>query len=125
MAVTEEPDKLVIDIDWPEELVEVDDVAEITPATATAPPQVAPTAEPVRLPPVGTALTVDHVRVSENTYAFRLRWSNPVGVTPKRPAIYFQWVHRSVFEMITETKESYGNFKATIIAQFSDEQKAV
>ena len=125
MAVTEEPDKLVIDIDWPEELVEVDDVAGITPATATALPPVAPTAEPVRLPPVGTALTVDHVRVSENTYAFRLRWSNPVGVTPKRPAIYFQWVHRSVFEMITETKESYGNFKATIIAQFSDEQKAV
>lgn len=125
MAVTEEPDKLVIDIDWPDELVEVDDVAEITPATATAAPQVAPTPEPVRLPPVGTALTVDHVRVSENTYAFRLRWSNPPGITPKRPAIYFQWVHRSVFDMITETKESYASFKNTIIAQFSDEQKAV
>lgn len=121
MAVTEEPDKLVIDIDWPEELVEVDDV----PATATAPPQVAPTAEPVRLPPVGTALTVDHVRVSENTYAFRLRWSNPVGVSPKRPAIYFQWVSKPVFDMITETKESYASFKNTIIAEFTEQQKTV
>ena len=125
MAVTEEPDKLVIDIDWPDELVEVDDVAGITPATATAPPQVAPTPEPVRLPPVGTALTVDHVRVSENTYAFRLRWSNPVGVSPKRPALYLQWVSKPVFDMITEDRQAYGKFKASIIAEFTEQQKTL
>ncbi len=77
------------------------------------------------LPPVGTPLSVDHVRVSENTYAFRLRWSNPPGVTPKRPAIYFQWVSKPVFDMITADREEYGRFKRQIIAQFTDEQTTI
>lgn len=68
--------------------------------------------------PKGVRLSVDYVRVSENTYAFRIRWSNPDGVTPKRPAIYFQWVHKSVFDMITKDKDTYGKYKASIIAQF-------
>jgi hypothetical protein len=74
---------------------------------------------------VGTALSVDHVRVSENTYAFRLRWSNPAGVTPKRPAIYFQWVSKPVFDMITEDKDSYGRFKRQVIAEFADKQTTI
>lgn len=100
-------------------------MATMQPEPSTALPQVAEEPPRAKLPPAGTPLTVDHVRVSENTYAFRLRWSNPAGVTPKRPAIYFQWVHRSVFDMITDTEESYGSFKTTIIAQFTDEQKAI
>jgi chloramphenicol O-acetyltransferase len=88
------------------------------------------TTEPIEeaqslLPPVGIALSVDHVRVSENTYAFRLRWSNSVGVSPKRPAIYFQWVHKTVFDMITEDKQSYGNFKQQVIAEFTKQQETV
>lgn len=74
------------------------------------------------LPPVGTKLSVDHVRVSENTYAFRLRWSNPPDVTPKRPAIYYQWVHASIFDMITADKDEYGRYKKSIIAQFDQSQ---
>ena len=113
---------------WPDEL------PEMSPEPVAVPPVAAPTPEPLPhvadepqtlLPPVGTPLSVDHVRVSENTYAFRLRWSNPAGVTPKRPAIYFQWVHRTVFDMITVNKEEYGRFKAAIIAQFADQQKTI
>lgn len=113
---------------WPDEL------PEMTPEPVAVPPVAAPTPEPLPhvadepqtlLPPVGTPLSVDHVRVSENTYAFRLRWSNPADVTPKRPAIYFQWVHRTVFDMITVNKEEYGRFKAAIIAQFADQQKTI
>ena len=114
---------------WPDEL------PEMSPEPVAVPPVAAPAPEPVPhvaddtpqtlLPPVGTPLSVDHVRVSENTYAFRLRWSNPAGVTPKRPAVYFQWVHRTVFDMITVNKEEYGRFKAAIIAQFADQQKTI
>lgn len=120
---------------WPDEL------PEMSPQPVAVPPVAAPAPEPMPhvedaphvaddtpqtlLPPVGTALSVDHVRVSENTYAFRLRWSNPPGVTPKRPAVYFQWVHRTVFELISSNKEEYGRFKQSIIAQFTDQQKAV
>ena len=114
---------------WPDEL------PEMMPEPVAVPPVAAPTPEPVPhvaddtpqalLPPVGTALSVDHVRVSENTYAFRLRWSNPAGVTPKRPAVYFQWVHKTVFDMITVNKEEYGRFKAAMIAQFTDEQTTI
>ena len=68
--------------------------------------------------PKGVRLSVDYVRVSENTYALRVRWSNPEGVSPKRPAIYYQWIHADVFKMITEDKEQYVNYKASIIAQF-------
>lgn len=115
------------DVDWPEE-IPIADPPRVA-ATPTPEPEPTPQAaldEPESiLPPVGTALSVDHVRASENTYAFRLRWSNPPGVTPKRPAIYFQWVHKSVFDMITEDKEAYGRFKQSIIAQFTDQQKTV
>lgn len=121
-------------MDWPEEIPLKDPprVAaiatpepELTPQTSLV-DAIEPEEEPESiLPPVGTALSVDHVRASENTYAFRLRWSNPPGVTPKRPAIYFQWVHKTVFDMITEDKEAYGRFKQSIIAQFTHDQKAV
>jgi hypothetical protein len=113
---------------WPDEL------PEMTPEPVAVPPVAAPTPEPLPhvadepqtlLPPVGTPLSVDHVRVSENTYAFRLRWSNPAGVTPKRPAVYFQWVHRTVFELISSNKEEYGRFKQSIIAQFTDKQTTI
>ena len=122
------------DVDWPEEIPLKDPprVAAIATPEPEPTPQAAlvdatePEEEPESiLPPVGTPLSVDHVRASENTYAFRLRWSNPPGVTPKRPAIYFQWVHKSVFDMITEDKEAYGRFKQSIIAQFTDQQKTV
>ena len=113
---------------WPDEL------PEMTPEPVAIPPVAAPTPEPLPhvadepqtlLPPAGTPLSVDHVRVSENTYAFRLRWSNPAGVTPKRPAVYFQWVHRTVFELISSNKEEYGRFKRQIIAEFADKQTAI
>lgn len=122
------------EVDWPEEIPIADPPrVAATPTPDTEPmPQAElvdatePQDEPEGiLPPVGTALSVDHVRASENTYAFRLRWSNPPGVTPKRPAIYFQWVHKSVFDMITEDKDTYGKYKASIIAQFTDQQKTV
>lgn len=122
------------EVDWPEEIP----IADPPRVAATPTPEPEPTpqtalvdaTEPEEepesiLPPVGTALSVDHVRASENTYAFRLRWSNPPGVTPKRPAIYFQWVHKSVFDMITEDKDTYGRFKQNIIAQFTHDQKTV
>lgn len=122
------------EVDWPEEIA-ITDPPRVA-ATPTPDPEPTPqtadvdATEPEEeqaslLPPVGTALSVDHVRASENTYAFRLRWSNPPGVTPKRPAIYFQWVHKSVFDMITEDKAAYGNFKQQIISEFSQQQKAV
>ena len=113
---------------WPDEL------PEMSPEPVAVPPVAAPTPEPLPhvadepqtlLPPAGTPLSVDHVRVSENTYAFRLRWSNPAGVTPKRPAVYFQWVHRTVFELISSNKEEYGRFKQSIIAQFADKQTTI
>lgn len=116
------------EVDWPEEIPIADPPrVAATPTPEPEPtPQTALQEEPESiLPPVGTALSVDHVRASENTYAFRLRWSNPPGVTPKRPAIYFQWVHKSVFDMITEDKDTYGRFKQNIIAQFTHDQKAV
>jgi len=122
------------DVEWPEEIPIADPphVAAIATPEPEPTPQISlvdatePEEEPESiLPPVGTPISVDHVRASENTYAFRLRWSNPPGVTPKRPAIYFQWVHKSVFDMITEDKEAYGRFKENIIAQFTHDQKAV
>jgi hypothetical protein len=122
------------DVDWPEEIPITDPPR----VAATLTPEQEPTPQtalvdatrPIEeaqslLPPVGIALSVDHVRVSENTYAFRLRWSNPVGVSPKRPAIYFQWVHKTVFDMITEDKAAYGNFKQQVIAEFTKQQEAV
>lgn len=122
------------DVEWPEE-IPLEDPPRVA-AIATPEPEPTPqtadvdATEPEEesesiLPPVGTALSVDHVRASENTYAFRLRWSNPPGVTPKRPAIYFQWVHKTVFDMITEDRDTYGKYKASIIAQFTDQQKTV
>ena len=122
------------EVDWPEE-IPFDEPPRVA-ATPTPEPEPTPqtadvdATEPEEapqnlLPPVGTPISVDHVRASENTYAFRLRWSNPPGVTPKRPAIYFQWVHKSVFDMITEDKDTYGRFKQNIIAQFTDQQKTV
>ena len=122
------------EVDWPEE-IPITDSPRVA-ATPTPEPEptlqtaLVDTTEPIEeaqslLPPVGIALSVDHVRVSENTYAFRLRWSNPVGVSPKRPAIYFQWVHKTVFDMITEDKQSYGNFKQQVIAEFTKQQEAV
>ena len=115
------------DVEWPEEIPIADSprVAAITkpePVQDVAGGQESPQSI---LPPVGIAISVDHVRASENTYAFRLRWSNPAGVAPKRPAVYFQWVHKSVFDSITEDKEAYGRFKQSIIAQFTEQQKAV
>jgi len=115
---------------WPDELPEIAPEPVGAPAPEPVPhvedaPHVADDTPQTLLPPVGTPLSVDHVRVSENTYAFRLRWSNPPGVTPKRPAVYFQWVHKTVFDMITVNKEEYGRFKAAIIAQFTDEQTAI
>ena len=122
------------DVDWPEEIPieEPPHVAEIaTPEPEPTPQaQVVDATEPEEapqslLPPVGTPISVDHVRASENTYAFRLRWSNPPGVTPKRPAIYFQWVSKPVFDMITEDKANYVRFKQSIITQFTHDQKAI
>lgn len=120
-VVTPEPD-----VEWPEELPQVDSgkLTSSTPAPTPA-PQVAEEEQGPQLPPASIRLSVDHVRVSENTYAFRLRWSNPAGVSPKRPAIYYQWVREDVFRMITEDKESYGRYKNQIIAQFAHEQEAV
>ena len=124
-VVTPEPD-----VEWPEELPQIDsgklpsstggNVEVATPATPAPEEEQGP-----QLPPASIRLSVDHVRVSENTYAFRLRWSNPAGVSPKRPAIYYQWVRADVFQMITEDKESYGRYKDQIIAQFAHEQEAV
>lgn len=116
-------------VDWPEEILEImppvqPQAVQIQETPAESPP-VAEEPHGIQLPPVGVALSVDHVRVSENTYAFRLRWSNPVGVTPKRPAVYFQWVSKPVFDMIVEDKEAYGKFKQQIIAEFTEQQKAV
>ncbi len=122
------------EVDWPEEIPITDPPrVAVTPTPEPEPtPQTAlvDATQPIEeaqglLPPVGIALSVDHVRVSENTYAFRLRWSNPVGVSPKRPAIYFQWVRADVFDMITEDKQSYGRFKQQIIAEFSQQQKTI
>lgn len=114
------------DVDWPEELPQIDSgkLASSMLAPAEA-PQVAEEEQGPQLPPASIRLSVDHVRVSENTYAFRLRWSNPAGMSPKRPAIYYQWVREDVFRMITEDKESYGRYKDQIIAQFAHEQEAV
>jgi hypothetical protein len=117
--VDTEPD---LEVEWPDEIPDISTSGK--PQTAEPPP-VADEPQGVQLPPVGIALSVDHVRVSENTYAFRLRWSNPVGVSPKRPAIYFQWVRADVFDMITEDKQSYGRFKQQIIAEFSQQQKTI
>lgn len=122
------------DVEWPEE-IPIEEPPHVA-AIATPEPEPTPQAQVVDateleetpqslLPPVGTPISVDHVRASENTYAFRLRWSNPPGVTPKRPAIYFQWVHKTVFDMITEDKEAYGRFKQSIITQFTEQQKAL
>lgn len=149
MAAVEEPevvwpDEIAIDDEpeLPQVARPIEPVADIAPQS---PPHVAkdeqvstpqPTTESVTvanveaesmsveslLPPVGTRLSVDHVRVSENTYAFRLRWSNPPDVTPKRPAIYYQWVHASIFDMITRDKDEYGRYKKSIIAQFDQSQ---
>ena len=115
------------DVEWPEELPQIDS-GKLKASTGLAPadvPQVAEEEQGPQLPPASIRLSVDHVRVSENTYAFRLRWSNPPGVTPKRPAIYYQWVREDVFRMITEDKESYGRYKNQIIAQFTEQQEAV
>lgn len=127
-------DQIEADVEWPEEI----SIADPPRVAAIATPKLEPTPQPTLvdatepedepesiLPPVGTPISVDHVRASENTYAFRLRWSNPPGVTPKRPAIYFQWVHKTVFDMITEDKEAYVRFKQSIIAQFTHDQKAL
>lgn len=125
------------DVEWPEELPQIDSgklkastggkVEVATPATLapTEAPQVAEGEQGPQLPPASIRLSVDHVRVSENTYAFRLRWSNPAGVSPKRPAIYYQWVREDVFRMITEDKESYGRYKNQIIAQFTEQQETI
>lgn len=125
------------DVEWPEELPQIDsgklasstggNVEVATPATPapTEVPQVAGEEQGPQLPPASIRLSVDHVRVSENTYAFRLRWSNPPGVSPKRPAIYYQWVREDVFRMITEDKESYGRYKNQIIAQFTEQQETI
>lgn len=122
------------EVEWPEELPQIDSgklasptggkAAPATPAPTDA-PQVAEEEQGPQLPPASIRLSVDHVRVSENTYAFRLRWSNPAGVSPKRPAIYYQWVRADVFHLITEDKESYGRYKDQIIAQFAHEQEAI
>jgi hypothetical protein len=117
--VDTEPD---LEVEWPDEIPDISTGGK--PQTAEPPP-VADEPQGVQLPPVGIALSVDHVRVSENTYAFRLRWSNPVGVSPKRPAIYFQWVRADVFQQITENKKAYGNFKQQVIAEFTKQQEAV
>ena len=120
--VDTEPD---LEVEWPDEIPDISTGGKPQTPPPANPPQTPD--EPVanKLPPVGIALNVDHVRVSENTYAFRLRWSNPVGVSPKRPAIYFQWVHKTVFDMITEDKQSYGRFKQQVIAEFTKQQEAV
>ena len=122
MAITHVDTELDLEVEWPDEIPDISTGDK--PQTAE-PPLVAEEPQGVQLPPVGIALSVDHVRVSENTYAFRLRWSNPVGVSPKRPAIYFQWVHKTVFDMITEDKQSYGRFKQQVIAEFTKQQEAV
>ena len=120
--VDTEPD---LEVEWPDEIPDISTGGKPQIAPPSEPPPVADEPHGVQLPPVGIALSVDHVRVSENTYAFRLRWSNPVGVSPKRPAIYFQWVHKTVFDMITEDKQSYGNFKQQVIAEFTKQQETV
>jgi hypothetical protein len=120
--VDTEPD---LEVEWPDEIPDISTGGKPQIAPASEPPPVADEPQGVQLPPVGIALSVDHVKVSENTYAFRLRWSNPVGVSPKRPAIYFQWVHKTVFDMITEDKQSYGRFKQQIISEFSQQQETV
>ncbi len=122
MAITHVDTELDLEVEWPDEIPDISTGDK--PQTAE-PPLVAEEPQGVQLPPVGIALSVDHVRVSENTYAFRLRWSNPVGVSPKRPAIYFQWVHKTVFDMITEDKQSYGRFKQQVIAEFTKQQEAI
>lgn len=134
-GVTPEPD-----VEWPEELPQIDsgklqaptggkiETASIATAALVQPTQVASVADEEQgpqLPPASIRLSVDHVRVSENTYAFRLRWSNPAGISPKRPAIYYQWVRADVFQMITGDKEAYGRYKDQIIAQFTDQQEAI
>jgi len=120
--VDTEPD---LEVEWPDEIPDISTGGKPQTAPPPEPPPVADEPQGVQLPPVGIALSVDHVRVSENTYAFRLRWSNPVGVSPKRPAIYFQWVHKTVFDMITEDKKAYGRFKQQIISEFSQQQEAI
>ena len=122
MAITHVDTELDLEVEWPDE---IPDISTGDKSQTAEPPLVAEEPQGVQLPPVGIALSVDHVRVSENTYAFRLRWSNPVGVSPKRPAIYFQWVHKTVFDMITEDKKAYGRFKQQIISEFSQQQKAI
>ena len=107
----------VDDVDWPDSLEPIatggkEDCHTLQPAKNKEVDDVASQI------PKGVRLSVDYVRVSENTYALRVRWSNPEGVSPKRPAIYYQWIHADVFKMITEDKEQYVNYKASIIAQF-------
>jgi len=96
------------DVEWPLELEEI--------------PPVAQAKTVIQLPPEGVPLSIDHVRVSENVYAFRLRWSNPHGHTPKRPAIYYQYVHKSVFELIAKDKQNYAKYKESVLSEFCNKK---
>jgi hypothetical protein len=63
----------------------------------------------------GDNYRVDYVRASTNTWAFRIRWTEPSG---DEPAVYVSRVSNKLFKMITKGKVRYAAFKKQLISGY-------
>jgi hypothetical protein len=60
-------------------------------------------------------LRVDFVKASKNTWAFRIRWTEPDGTSP---AVYISRVNDKLFNLIKRRKNRYAAFKKQLISSY-------